>query len=399
MKKVILILLLSLFVIISVFATQSRMSGLGNPYGLIQDDTDVFMFPAAIFNYSGVVVGELNQTAASTQWSMSANIPILEYKLGIYLNHDTEINENFWYYQPPEDTIYDMDITKSVEFNFGFMDKFAVGFGTSSDFNSATKYSLYNGSTLNIDPVANFCSFFGGYSANDLDIGLRFEMANVTDVEGESYEVNDEELNYFELSYTSLSLDGRKFYRPESNIELAVKVGFAMKDMKVDYKNLDNFDKSKKELTGIIFDLGFSMQYKANNKNNLIFGVTPIIYNPTTNKLTEYNDTDSDSVKRTVEFNTLYFPEYNLAVESEIASWLTGRFGANQTYAHIMFKSNGTKYEYYEKEYYMNLGLTFNFGKFSIDSILEQELLFDGPNFLGGKSNGLASEISVKYKF
>ena len=404
MYKRLIIALLCLYVITGVFATQARMSGLGNPYGLIKDDTDVYTYPATIFNYSGVAVGELNRSAVSTQWTMSANIPIFEYKLGVYLNQDTEINENFLNYQYPEETIYDMDITKSVEFNFGFMDKFAVGFGTSSDYTSDFTYSLNDGSTLKIDPVANFNSVFGGYSANDLDIGLRFEMANVTDVEGESYGINVEELNYFEMDYTSVVVNGRKIFRPDDNIELAVKAGFAMENRELDLKNLANFEKSKEEYTSSMLDLGFSMQYKANNKNNLIFGVTPIIYNPIKTESTEYND--SDSYKSTVEVNALFFPEYNLAVESQICSWLTGRMGANQSYVHVTEKMNNnsdttvdTEDTYYEKNYNMNLGLTFSFGNFCVDSVLEQELLFDGPNFLGGKSNGLASEISVKYKF
>ena len=125
--------------------------------------------------------------------------------------------------------------------------------------------------------------------------------------------------------------------------------------------------------------------------------MTPIIYNPIKTESTEYSDSDSD--KRKSEVNTLFFPKYNLAVESKITSWLTGRFGANQSYAHRIFNGNGFRYEYYDKDYYMNLGLTFSFGNFCVDSVLEQELLFEGPEFIGGNTNGLATEISVKYKF
>ncbi len=397
-KKSIVLLLLGLFVVTSVFATQTRMSGLGHPYGLIEDDTDVFTFPATIFKYSGVAVGELQRLSGSTEWSMSANIPIRDHNLGVYLNRDTILKDNLWGFQYPENTVHNMDISKSVEFNFGFLDNFAVGYGSSVDYESDYAYTSGWNKTQKIEPAANFHSFFGGYSANDLDIGLRLVMANVTDVTDEngngSVDAND---SYFEREYTSVAANGRKIFRSDSRTELAVKASFAIENSVYNLKELNTYDKSKEEYQSMILDLGFSLQYKPNSNNKLIFGVTPIIYNPVKAKSIEYNDSDSDKSK--FEVNTLFFPKYNLAVESKITSWLAGRFGANQSQTHRIFTGNGIRFEYYDKDYYMNLGLTFTFDNFCIDSVLEQELLFDGPNFLGGKANGLASEISVKYKF
>jgi hypothetical protein len=47
----------------------------------------------------------------------------------------------------------------------------------------------------------------------------------------------------------------------------------------------------------------------------------------------------------------------------------------------------------------MNLGLAFNFGKFTIDTVLSKSLLHDGPDFLGGQTAGLATQASVKFEF
>jgi hypothetical protein len=394
-KKVVVLLLAGLFIITSVFATQTRMSGLGNPYGLIEDDTDVFTYPATIFNYSGVVVGELQQLDASEEdisvnWAMSANIPILEYKLGVYLNQDTEIDLSDWG--------SDLDVSKSVEFNFGFMDKFAIGFGTSVDYQAEDEYPVPNDtltSSFKNEPTANFYSFFGGYSANNMDFGFRVKMANAEDV------VNNE---HFEMSNTAFELNGRQILKPSNNLEIIVKAGFSMDMTEFNYEDNQGDKLQDTNSTETTLDLGFGLQVKANDNNKIIFGVTPFIYNPSSFEVTNY--TNSTSSKAENEVNALFFPEYNLAVESKICSWLTGRMGANQTYAHVTDKMNynsdtmeDTEDTYYHKDYYMNLGLTFSFGNFCVDSLLQQELLFDGPNFLGGKSNGLASDISVKYKF
>ncbi len=387
MKKVVIITLLSLFVITTVFATQSRMSGLGNPYGLIQDDTDVFTYPATIFDYSGVAVGEIQQFSGSTNWSMSTNIPILAYKLGVYLNKDTGFDI------PGYGS--DLDIPKSVEFNLGFMDIFAVGFGTAVDYKAKEEYVLAEG-TKTVEPKANFYSFFGGYSANNMDFGFRVEMANAEDV------LNSGE--YFEMTNTAFEVNARQIVTLDYNLEVIVQAGYAMDMTEYNLEELDGTKINDVEMTNTILDLGFGLQVKPNDKNKIIFGLTPFIYNPMTEKTTTYNG--DDSTKQEDEMIFLFLPEYNLAVESQITSWLTGRMGAHQSYAHVTDKVNyfsdnqdDTESTYYQKDYYMNLGLTFSFSNFCVDSVLEQELLFDGPNFLGGKSNGLASEISVKYKF
>jgi hypothetical protein len=400
MNKRLTIVLLIFLAVISSFATQSRMSGLGNPYGLIEDDTDIFTYPATIFQYDRMAVGELQQASDSAEWSMSANIPILNYKLGVYLNQDTGLTQGNWtnYYVEEEDVAFDLDISKSVEFNFGFNDHYAVGFGTSIDYESETNFTEENGDTRKFEPAANFYTLFGGYSANNLDLGLRLNIANTKNVAGDLYEYEDG-FEFFEGSYLAFVLDGRKIFRPQYNLEIVVKAGLSMDLRELNYEKNDGSKIRDIERTDIVMDLGMSLQFKPNEKNRVIFGVTPIIYNPTSTEDTDYIFIDEKD-KTTIDFNTLVFPEYNLAIESEICSWLTGRFGANQVYEHLSLEfDDGSDYKAYAKEFYMNLGLTFSIGNFCIDSVLEQELLFDGPNFIGGKSNGLASEISVKYQF
>ena len=387
MNKKVMFLLLSLFVITSVFATQSRMSGLGNPDGLIEDDTDVFTYPATIFDYSSVVVGEIDNNGSSTNWSMGANIPIMEYKLGVYLNRDTGI------VLPGAGTV--LDISKSAEFSFGFMDKFAVGFGTSADYLAKDEIPI-GADTFKNEPTANFYSFFGGYSANNMDFGFRVEMANAEDIDNNG--------EFFEMSKTFFRIDGRQIVQAQENLVLVVKAGFEMDMSEMNYSDLDGEKIEDFETSDMALDLAFGLHVKANDRNTIIFGLTPIIYSPSTIELTDYNLDPAVTFKH--DRTTLLFPEYNLAVESKINSWLTGRMGANQSYEHVTDTTNSGLTDAddietlsYVKEYNMNLGLTFSFGNFCVDSVLQQELLFDGPNFLGGKSNGLASEISVKYKF
>lgn len=384
-KKTLFMLLVALFVMTSMFATQARMSGLGNPYGLIEDDTDVFIYPATIFNYSGAVA-ELQQGTGSANWNMSANIPILNYKLGVYLNRDTMLDLPGYG--------LNLDLGKSVEFNFGFMDKFAIGFGTSADYRSEVEIGDFKN-----EPSASYFSFFGGYSDKGMDAGIRLEMANAEDVDVEGAD------EFIQMSYTALDLRGRQYIINEDNMSLMVQAGYMMKMEEYNYENLVGDKLEDKEISQSMLDIGFGLQVKAGQRSKIIFGLTPIIYNPISFEHTTYNNDDKTTIKH--DDTWMFFPEYNLAVESQICSWLTGRVGANQVYAHITqevdydetMAQEDTEENYYSKDFYMNLGLTFSFGNFCIDSVLEQELLFEGPDFIGGNANGLATEISVKYKF
>ncbi len=387
-KKTLFMLLVTLFVMTSMFATQARMSGLGNPYGLIEDDTDVFIYPATIFNYSGAVA-ELQQGAGSANWNMSANIPILDYKLGVYLNRDTMLDLPGYG--------VNLALGKSVEFNFGFLDKFAIGFGTAADYSSEVEIGDFKK-----EPSASYFSFFGGYSDKGMDAGLRLEMANAEDVDTEDVDTDN---HYIQMSYTALDLRGRQYIINEDNMSLMVQAGYMMKMEEYNYENLVGDKLEDKEISQSMLDIGFGLQVKAGQRSKIIFGLTPIIYNPISSEYTTYNNDDKTTTK--YDDTWMFFPEYNLAVESQICSWLTGRVGANQVYAHVSqevdydetMAQEDTEENFYSKDFHMNLGLTFSFGNFCIDSVLEQELLFEGPDFIGGNANGLATEISVKYKF
>ena len=75
MKLVVLFMLLAA-VTGSLFATDSRMTALGSPFGFIRDSSDLSSFPGAINLYNRQLVGELYSSSASSDWTIGANLPI-----------------------------------------------------------------------------------------------------------------------------------------------------------------------------------------------------------------------------------------------------------------------------------------------------------------------------------
>ena len=115
---------------------------------------------------------------------------------------------------------------------------------------------------------------------------------------------------------------------------------------------------------------------------------------------------DEDFFKDTETF--IYVPEYHLGLEAELAKWLTGRIGAHQRYWFELYKEEErlvddswrtTEWSRYGSDFNMNIGLGFKFGNFMIDTVLEHDFLFKGPEFIGGEASGLATKISVNYQF
>ena len=113
--------------------------------------------------------------------------------------------------------------------------------------------------------------------------------------------------------------------------------------------------------------------------------------------------------------------DLTLAIAGEVKAkdWLVLRGGVSASVWNVSKESYGTDYtndnnsnanwdnEYYDKytngdlnEATVTLGFGLPMGDFQVDAVLEQQLLFDGPNVIGGVDNtGLASRISLCYFF
>ncbi len=395
-RKVALLIVGLLIVSTSVFASYSRIIGLGSPHGLIEDDTDIYLYPSTMNQYEGVVVGELFNTPNDFDWTIGANVPIENVKIGLYLNQPTGINFD------DNEHLFGLDISRSTNLMIGFMEKIALGFGTAIDYKDEVKWT--NGDeTKKLDPKANFYKIFGGYSTGKVDFGVNIDIADAENVDDGTKA---------EYSKMIMDINARTTIINNSKMTLIAKAGFSNISEEYDYSDFWTGDQGMStDLSEINVDISAGLQVKAGEKNKIFIGLTPFRYSSATleEKTPMEIDPSKDSyvAKDEYKLDAMVFPAYYLAVESQICSWLTGRFGANQDYVHVTQEADYDEEsnqededtEFYEKEYNMNLGLTFKFGNFCIDSVIEKELLFDGPNFIGGRDSGLASNVSVKYKF
>lgn len=103
-----------------LIASETRMESLGNPYGFIRDNTDIFVFPATIHRHNNELLGELNDPFNNLNWTLGANFPLTEkdkdYVLGLHLNRATGFDVEDVLGQHSEFYSGDLDITKKVSF-------------------------------------------------------------------------------------------------------------------------------------------------------------------------------------------------------------------------------------------------------------------------------------------
>jgi hypothetical protein len=381
--------LLLLFVVLtlavsSVFATESRMAALGNPFGFIRDNTDIHAYPGVIHQYENNVRAELPSSSVSS-WKLGANLPFLSNKLGVYLNTDTRINVANHLPTANNFVPGDLDISKKIQFYYGFMDKFGVGFGMAID---SKKKDIADNPDKFAELNASYFELSGGMSDEKMDIGvaLAFWGAGTK---------NDIDQNETSMGGFGFSAQGRYFLMETDEFGLVAAANLGLMSGSDEEKLATT---ETKDYSTMNFDLGVGLNYQFAEMHKLVLGFKPLSI------ISEgWEETDPSGKDKGGE-SWLFLPTYTIGLESQIAPWLVGRVGATQNYAFYGYNYDpdgnaNTETAEYQSSFNMDMGLGFKFGKFCIDTVLSQSLLHDGPNFIGGRSNGLAGKVSVNFNY
>ncbi|PKN73577.1 MAG: hypothetical protein CVU50_02350 [Candidatus Cloacimonetes bacterium HGW-Cloacimonetes-3] len=385
--------LLLLFVVLalfasSIFATESRMAALGNPFGFIRDNTDISAYPGVINQYERNLRAELGMSGSS--WKLGANLPFMNNVLGVYLNTDTDVNVDMYFQNGMNHyNTGDLNISKKIQFYYGFMEKFGVGFGMAID---SKVEDFADNPDKQAEMGATYFEISGGMSDEKLDVGAAiaiFGAGNTND-----FDVVENSMGGF-----GFSANGRYFVMESDYFDLVGAANLMIHTGSNEYK-ASAATTSTTDMSGINFDLGVGMNYKFDENNKLIFGFKPLRIKTESWTESVTNVTGEDKGGEA----WMYIPTYTIGLESQIKPWLTGRIGATQNYAFHAesYDPDGVNVDEdadYQSNFTADMGLAFEIGNFTIDTVLSRTLLHDGPNFIGGKSNGLASMVSINYNY
>jgi hypothetical protein len=381
-KSISILILLGLVAAFSTaMATEVRVSTMGGVGFYIHDNSNIFYFPGTIYSYSGQVYGEFRVKSSPNSYTIGVNYPVGDYSVvGAYLNRPVPItaptlnpNGNRVILNQTTDLFYGTQMT-----NFDFGVKLSIGL---DDFKQ--DYAGPPASTAK--ESARYLALGAGLSSEKMDVGAMVEMPSA------KYDTTGLTNKWSGVGFAAL---GRLFYG-EGNTKLVPLIVFNYRSTNTKIGTPE----VKTDFTDLNFGLGAGLNHQLSENNLLVmavelFGLQSSKEKPPApaNKITDSRTT---------------LPGLYMGLESKIKSWLIGRLGAAQVWQETKHKVESqaappaatTETSTRASQYNVTFGLGINFGDFTADAAINEGLFFDGPNFIDGTTNPLASRLAVVYKF
>ncbi len=400
-------------------ATQARRTSLGANQ-LILDSTDVFNFPQLTVDYSQHVmidygVGVGNNTPGA--WDNGSALLLLgsenlAYGVGIFhgdlFNSTTNIAAghtlrnsfphnltslnlgnvaNPWAFGPVEvfsqpHTILDLfGAMKSGNMKLGA--RLAFGHGGQSAYDAAADETNSVGNNfINLDAGVSIDSGFR------LDTGLKILVDFASQKEGD--------LTSLSGFLFGADLFGRAYMPMTNRMELGVLGNLAFTSLSLDNKPDDATPTTTSSNTSLGVLAGVGPVYRIAD-NSTIAGYGIVGYTNLNNDPNTDNNDDADSA------GFWYLPGMQLAADIQIVDWLFFRTGLQYSYV-VATGSEETpdgddKTTATTSLFGWRAGLGVTKGNFTLDGVLQNNFLTDGPFIVGGVGNGLFTTLSAGYRF
>jgi hypothetical protein len=384
MKKIILLCIL-IALSIAVFAQSPRLISMGSVYGYIDDDYDIFTYPATINSYAKNVYGYLGSSCSDEySYNFGFNCLLSKFVLGVYFNKP----------------LPSMALNNYVEQSYAMLDKrFQMFLGLNE--NIAATFSLamdsYTApSRANEDTENAMALGFGiGYSTDKFDLGANILLPSYST---EDYFIDNNSIEQKE-SKSLIDIAGRMLLTEYNSREIIGKVNLHTGSSTFDdgVNNTNDIESSY-----MAFDLGFAGLLNIDDDNLLVIGITPFgLHNAKTESGTQdYTETSTT--------NTIMLPAFNIGLESKICKWLVVRSGIIQNYLMVTetdeyVDDNGKMEEtikYKDSHFDFKMGMGMFFKNFTLDFVFNERFLHNGPNFItGAVTENVIGKLMLKYSF
>ncbi|MBN1782115.1 hypothetical protein JW948_13365 [bacterium] len=368
-----LIMILMICTAASLVATESRVGSMGGVGYYIHDNSNIFYFPGTLHYYANQAVAELRAKNADNLYTVGVQ---MERKpgsiVGVYLNRPIDLPQDILMDVTPDLTL---DRVISLLYGGKWNNKnWGVILSYASDKTEDDAFGIQEKES------ARYIGLCAGLSTSDYDLGFNLELPSA------KWEADDDEDKW---GGTGIGIHGRYFSTRSSVLKL-VGIGNLyfgnttreIGDAEIGYNRLN-------------IAIGGAALYQLDPKNLVVLAVEAFGRNQDKE---EVKDGDEYTYTRTV------LPGIYLGVESKLKSWLIGRLGARQVYQSIKEvakPAQGEEVETMESQstFAVSFGLGIILGDLQLDAMMNEGILFDGPNFISGQNNTLANRISLTYSF
>ncbi len=372
-----LIVSLGLMVLLltNLYATETRVSAMGGVGYYLRDNSNIFVFPGTFLSYQNQVVGEFRVKNNDQFYSIGAHIPVSSNSaVGAYLNSPLNLII-------PGGVVDNIELNRASDIFYGTkLDNFNLGI------NLRIGMDKYTNDVDSLTESGRYIAVGAGISNEKMDLGVLLEFP------GASLEEGQLERNY---SGFGVGFNGRFWLKKKGKFQLLPLVygyygssnreiipGGGGTTQETDYGNMQ-------------LAAALGVNYELNEDNLIVMGLEAIGYSKLS---TDIKDAGESSV------STMTLPGIYLGIESKIAEWLIGRLGAAQVFQSTTFTSkpdggSETETTSYETQFKMTFGVGIMFGNFLLDAAINEGIFFDGPNFISGTQEPIATRLSITYSF
>jgi hypothetical protein len=237
-----------------------------------------------------------------------------------------------------------------------------------------------------LDESATYLEFGGGFSSDNIDASLSFELPKI---KSEMGNLTDE------WSGTGINVMGRYFYELNEQMQAVPTLEFGTSSTSRKTDQAGGLPQLETDFSVLSLNAGIGLNYQLNKDNLIVLAVDPYSILKVT--------TDIKDVGETITTTTT-FPRLYLGVEAKIKDCLIGRVGANRAYQTRKTETKPAQGDAFETSfqtslYNVSFGLGIKLGKFLIDLDINDGMFFEGPNLISGQMRDLANTVSVSYLF
>lgn len=370
-------------------ANETRVGTMGWNDALLWDEENIFWCPALAAGYPNEFILELGEYPATVHYP--------DAHLGVFLTNDemasmgvlgVVVNRpiatvpatgypgmDFLEPTPAFDLIYAKNMGS---FGIGGMLSLARNSASASD--SSGDIGSQSTMVIGFTPGASFAIGEKG----SVDLGFGFEM--------NSFSVEDNTTD----PVTTLESDGamaiagnlRAMLSMGEYVFVIPYVGFEMSNLnwKIDTLNITDSD-------GMMFGGGIGL-------NVMPFEETTVIAGFGIAMMSEEN-TGAYMTPDSLDKMSFMAPAFTFGAESRFNSWMTGRIGAMKTFfaSSSIEYADGNEFSSAADYFEMALGLGMVFGDFTLDAELNENFLFQGPDFIGGIADAPNAKLTATYNF
>ena len=406
-------------------ATKTRAQTLADGGVYVEDDYNIFAFPATLVNYSNKVWVDLGLYEYDRYDDCDAGYPYCD-DIMVSMGGSYGLGEDnaygvlaLFFYQHTQglggipDWI-DMDIGETVPALYWIDNKISILYAYGADgwslglgIEHASEHDQYKqaGETYD-DPKIGMWKFnasarFDVGESMYSDIAFGFGTYSYTDddfSDGDYGKVEaDANMRY--------GLQARGFWEKTEYLTLVPYLMYSSFDYSMKADSAQSFKDDYWGMKGMRFDIGIGANIAINEDNLLLFAIDIYDYG-------KFEPSDQPANEK-YEGSYSVFPRFRLGLETDVRDWMTFRAGCMKNLVKFSDKYTDSEdadnsYEGFETagDFWFWLGLGFHVGDFDIDCLLNPNLPFRMGYWLtgfgGGDYEGMDApilQISAKYHF